>query len=185
MKLFNVEKHFIISDEAAEPRGIILLWFFFCKPLWNQSLLTNLIQNLCITCDKFLVSSYTRQLLLGCAGRAGSTVQPSQNSHLINAWRRMTHTPAVSPRDFLQWHQQTQIQEGFWKKSSFPATWQTTTLKAARQMLIQRARKQTAAKWLNGKYLSSRKQPPSKYIFSRTRRRKGERYMHKKKQCNP
>lgn len=180
---FNVEKYFIISDEVAEPCGIIVsvVWVNHCGI--NCSLQTSL-KNLCITCDKFLVSSYTQQLLLRCAGRAGSTVQPSQSSHLKNASRRMTHTPAVSPQDFLQWDQQNQIQEGLWKENSFSTAWQGSTLKAARQMLIQRASKQTQqpSGWTANTYCLGNKHL-LKYISFRTGEEEGGKtHTHKKKQ---
>lgn len=43
----------------------------------------------------------------------------------------------------------------------------------------------TAAKWLNGKYLLPRKQPPSSTFSSELGSRKRERHTHKSKQCKP
>lgn len=114
---FNVEKHFIISDEVAEPHGIIfsVVWVNHCGI--NYSLQTS-FKNLCTTCDKFLVSSYTRQLLLCWLGEQAA----QHNLHkapISKTPRGGWHTPAASHWDFLQWEQKTQIQEGFWKENSF------------------------------------------------------------------
>lgn len=176
---FNVEKHFIISDEVAEPHGIIfsVVWVNHCGI--NYSLQTS-FKNLCTTCDKFLVSSYTRQLLLCWLGEQAA----QHNLHkapISKTPRGGWHTPAASHWDFLQWEQKTQIQEGFWKENSFTHSLHV----ASKHTDVDPKGIRTAAKWLNGKYLLPRKQPPSSTFSSELGSRKRERHTHKSKQCKP
>lgn len=131
---FNVEKHFIISDEVAEPHGIIfsVVWVNHCGI--NYSLQTS-FKNLCTTCDKFLVSSYTRQLLLCWLGE-----QAAQHSlhklpfqkHVEEDDTLLLLLTGISSSE----NNKPKFKRGFGRRthSLILYTWQASTL-----MLIQRA----------------------------------------------
>lgn len=177
---FNVEKHFTISAEVAEPCGITLSVVRVNHCGINYSLQTPL-KNLCVSCDKFLVSPYTPQLLLHRAGRAGSTAQPPPSSHFINAWRSMTHTPAVSPRDLLQWDPETQTQEGFLEGElvlHHMASSYTKRCVLDWCWSKGQASKQQPRGWILNTYSLGNNHPKNAFS-SELGRRKGERHIHK------